>query len=108
MGQMKTFFDLDQSGVEFVFNLNFIGTLLPSQVFAKDMIKTGGNIINVSSMNAFTPLTKKRRLITSTAPASTSSQTPIAKGLLGKKVGDTAEVILPAGKLTFKILEISI
>ena len=54
-----SFFDLDQSGVEFVFNLNFIGTLLPSQVFAKDMVgKKGCNIINVSSMNAFTPLTK--------------------------------------------------
>ena len=54
-----SFFDLDQSGVEFVFNLNFIGTLLPSQVFAKDMIgREGCNIINVSSMNAYTPLTK--------------------------------------------------
>lgn len=54
-----SFFDLDQKGVEFVFNLNFIGTLLPSQVFAKDMIgREGCNILNVSSMNAFTPLTK--------------------------------------------------
>ncbi|PHV69540.1 D-mannonate oxidoreductase [Sporanaerobium hydrogeniformans] len=54
-----SFFDLDQAGVEFVFNLNFIGTLLPSQVFAKDMIgREGCNIINVSSMNAYTPLTK--------------------------------------------------
>ncbi len=54
-----SFFDLDQSGVEFVFNLNFIGTLLPSQVFAKDMVgRKGCNIINVSSMNAYTPLTK--------------------------------------------------
>lgn len=54
-----TFFDLDPKGVEFVFNLNFIGTLLPSQVFAKDMIgRDGTTIINVSSMNAFTPLTK--------------------------------------------------
>lgn len=56
---IKTFFDLDQSGVEFVFNLNYMGSLLPSQVFAKDMIgKEGCSIINVSSMNAFTPLTK--------------------------------------------------
>lgn len=55
----KSFFDLEQSGVEFVFNLNFIGTLLPTQVFAKDMIgRKGCNILNVSSMNAFTPLTK--------------------------------------------------
>lgn len=57
--EIKTFFDLDQSGVEFVFNLNFIGTLLPSQVFAKDMIgKEGCSILNISSMNAYTPLTK--------------------------------------------------
>lgn len=54
-----SFFDLDQSGVEFVFNLNFIGTLLPCQIFAKDMIgREGCNILNISSMNAFTPLTK--------------------------------------------------
>ena len=59
LGEMKTFFDLDQSGVEFVFNLNFIGTLLPTQVFAQDMIdKDDASIINISSMNAFTPLTK--------------------------------------------------
>lgn len=54
-----SFFDLEQSGVEFVFNLNFIGTLLPTQVFAKDMLeKEDANIINISSMNAFTPLTR--------------------------------------------------
>lgn len=54
-----SFFDLDPSGVEFVFNLNFLGTLLPTQVFAQDMIDdNGGCIINVSSMNAFCPLTK--------------------------------------------------
>ena len=56
---LVTFFDLDPDGVEFVFNLNFIGTLLPSQVFAVDMIgKTDATILNISSMNAFTPLTK--------------------------------------------------
>lgn len=56
---MKTFFDLDQEGIELVFNLNYMGTLLPSQIFAKDMIgKKGCSIINISSMNAYTPLTK--------------------------------------------------
>ena len=55
----KTFFDLDASGVDFVFKLNFQGTLLPTQVFAKDMVaKKSGNILNISSMNAYTPLTK--------------------------------------------------
>lgn len=59
LGKMKTFFDLDQSGVEFVFSLNYMGTLLPSQVFAKDMIeKDDASILNISSMNSFTPLTK--------------------------------------------------
>ena len=56
---MKTFFDLDEAGVEFVFNLNFIGTLLPTQVFSKDMIgRKGCSILNIASMNAYTPLTK--------------------------------------------------
>ncbi|OQA82907.1 MAG: putative oxidoreductase [Lentisphaerae bacterium ADurb.Bin242] len=54
-----SFFDLDPTGISFVFNLNFIGTLLPTQVFAKDMVLHGGGIIiNISSMNAFRPLTK--------------------------------------------------
>lgn len=57
--ETKSFFDLDESGVQFVFNLNFLGTLLPTQEFAKDMVgRNGCNIVNISSMNAFTPLTK--------------------------------------------------
>ncbi len=57
--ETKSFFNLEQSGVEFVFNLNLIGTLLPTQVFAQDMVcREGGNILNISSMNAYTPLTK--------------------------------------------------
>ncbi|MGN1295812.1 MAG: SDR family NAD(P)-dependent oxidoreductase, partial [Bacilli bacterium] len=57
--EVKSFFDLDPSGIEFVFNLNFLGTLLPSQVFALDMVgNKESTIINISSMNAFTPLTK--------------------------------------------------
>ncbi|WP_421876676.1 SDR family oxidoreductase [Marinoscillum sp.] len=56
---LTSFFDLDHEGVEFVFNLNFLGTLIPTQVFSKDMIgKDDCSIINISSMNAFTPLTK--------------------------------------------------
>lgn len=56
---ISTFFNLDPKGVEFVFNLNFLGTLIPTQVFAADML--GGkaaSIINISSMNSFTPLTR--------------------------------------------------
>ena len=55
----KSFFDLEASGVDFVFKLNFQGTLLPTQAFAKDMVqKKSGCILNISSMNAYTPLTK--------------------------------------------------
>ena len=55
----KTFFDLEAGGVDLVFKLNFQGTLLPTQVFAKDLTeKKSGCILNISSMNAYTPLTK--------------------------------------------------
>ena len=55
----KSFFDLSPDGVDFVFKLNFQGTLLPTQAFAKDMVEKGkGSILNISSMNAYTPLTK--------------------------------------------------
>lgn len=55
----KSFFDLQPDGVDFVFKLNFQGTLLPTQAFAKDMVeKKSGCILNISSMNAYTPLTK--------------------------------------------------
>lgn len=56
---MKTFFDLDEQSLGFIFDLNFIGTFIPSQVFAQDMIdKEGPVMINISSLNAFSPLTK--------------------------------------------------
>ena len=55
---VTSFFDLDPDGIGFVLNLNFLGTLLPSQTFARDMIDRGAVILNISSMNAFTPLTK--------------------------------------------------
>ena len=55
----RTFFDLNEEDVQFVFNLNYTGTLLPTQEFAKDMVgRKGCTIINVSSMNAYRPLTK--------------------------------------------------
>lgn len=56
---IKTFFDLDANGISFVFNLNFLGTLIPTQVFARDMAeKENTCVINVTSMNAYRPLTK--------------------------------------------------
>ena len=54
----KTFFDLDEQGLKFVFDLNITSAFLVTQVFACDMVTSGGNIINISSMNAFRPLTK--------------------------------------------------
>lgn len=56
---IKTFFDLDPQGISFVFNLNFLGTLIPTQVFAKDMAqKDDSCIVMITSMNAYRPLTK--------------------------------------------------
>lgn len=55
---VKDFFALQEDGLKFVFDLNITSAFLVTQVFAKDMVKTGGNIINISSMNAFRPLTK--------------------------------------------------
>ncbi len=56
---LKSFFELKASGIEHVFNLNFLGTLLPAQVFCRGMAARGsGVVINISSMSAFAPLTK--------------------------------------------------
>lgn len=55
---VKSFFGLEESGLRFVFDLNITSAFLTTQVFAEDMVKTGGNIINISSMNGFRPLTK--------------------------------------------------
>lgn len=53
-----SFFDLDSAAFGKVFDLNVRAAVLTTQVFARDMVSTGGNIINISSMNAFRPLTK--------------------------------------------------
>jgi len=47
LGEMKTFFDLDQAGVEFVFSLNYMGTLLPTQVFALDMLNKEVQVLSM-------------------------------------------------------------
>ena len=55
----RSFFDLGESDVEAVLSLNFMGTLIPTQAFARQMLgRKGCSILNISSMNAFTPLTK--------------------------------------------------
>jgi len=58
-GPDMSFFDIPEDAIKWVFNLNMLGTILPSQVFGKYMAEQGkGIILNVSSMNAFRPLTK--------------------------------------------------
>ncbi len=55
----ESFYGLDLEGFRFVFDLNFLGTLLPTMVFTTDMLEAGkGGVINISSMNAIKPLTK--------------------------------------------------
>jgi NAD(P)-dependent dehydrogenase (short-subunit alcohol dehydrogenase family) len=57
--KVVSFFDLDEAGIRFIFDLNLLGSLLPTQVFARQMVgRTGCSILNISSMNAFRPLTK--------------------------------------------------
>jgi NAD(P)-dependent dehydrogenase (short-subunit alcohol dehydrogenase family) len=54
-----SFFDLPTDALKFVFDLNLLGTILPSQVFGKIFAQKGeGNILNISSMSAFRPLTR--------------------------------------------------
>jgi NAD(P)-dependent dehydrogenase (short-subunit alcohol dehydrogenase family) len=55
----QSFFDLDPAGFRKVFDLNFMGTFVVTQVFSREMVEKGkGSIVNISSMSAFTPLTK--------------------------------------------------
>ena len=72
--EIRTFFDLDQQDLSFVFDLNFTGTLLTTQVFAREMIQKGGCILNISSMNAFRPLTKIPAYSAAKAVVSNSTQ----------------------------------
>ena len=54
----RTFFGLDLDGFRSVFDLNFLGTVLPTMIFTEDMLQRGGSVINISSMNSYRPLTK--------------------------------------------------
>ena len=72
--EIKNFFKLEESGIKFVFDLNITTAFLVTQVFAEDMVKTGGNIINISSMNAYRPLTKIPAYSAAKAGISNSTQ----------------------------------
>jgi NAD(P)-dependent dehydrogenase (short-subunit alcohol dehydrogenase family) len=57
--QELSFFELPSDAIRWVFDLNLLGTVFPSQIFGKSMVEQGGgSILNISSMNAFRPLTR--------------------------------------------------